>query len=159
MPGTGKGIYIKSNPGCDRPNASAEISNILYENIRISKAQMWAIWVGPQQQHEPGDGALSTCDLDYPLTSHCPTQGCVDFRNITFRNVFIDSPLLSPGVILGNETNPIQNLVFDNVQITHPGFFPWGTEHIKCVGAQGTAINSNIVPHCLTDLSSKKQVE
>jgi polygalacturonase len=51
MPETGKGIYIKSNPGCDRPNASGEISNILYEDVVITKASMWAIWIGPQQMH------------------------------------------------------------------------------------------------------------
>eukprot|EP01126_Amoeba_proteus_P064128 TRINITY_DN8934_c0_g1_i7.p1 TRINITY_DN8934_c0_g1~~TRINITY_DN8934_c0_g1_i7.p1 ORF type:complete len:431 (-),score=66.61 TRINITY_DN8934_c0_g1_i7:426-1718(-) len=54
MPYTGKGIYIKSNPGCERINASGIISNILYHNITIEYPRWWAIWIGPQQMHEPG---------------------------------------------------------------------------------------------------------
>ena len=29
------------------------------------------------------------CALDYPITPHCPTQGCVTFTNITLRDVTI----------------------------------------------------------------------
>ena len=74
------------------------------------------MWIGPQQQQEPGVPLGEKCALDYPLQKHCPTQGCVTMRNITLRNVRIERPLLSPGVILGNASNPI-GLAFENVTV------------------------------------------
>eukprot|EP01047_Picozoa_sp_COSAG01_P077018 COSAG01_NODE_13723_length_1544_cov_1.080277_2_plen_115_part_00 len=49
MPGTTKGIYVKSNPTCV-PGNTAEITNITYENFRILSPSWWAVWIGPQQQ-------------------------------------------------------------------------------------------------------------
>ena len=51
----GKGVYVKSNPLCDPsdPSKSAIIEDITYENIKMNKPEWWAIWIGPQQQHEP----------------------------------------------------------------------------------------------------------
>ena len=46
MTGTGKGVYIKSNPDCLN-NKTATISEILYEDILIHKPSWWAIWIGP----------------------------------------------------------------------------------------------------------------
>lgn len=114
MPSTGKGIYIKNNPGCDRPGAYASIADILYENVTITNPKMWAIWIGPQQQHQPFHPLGEDCALDYPLSPHCPTQGCVDFRNITLRHITIIDPVLSPGVMLGNASNPM-DVIFDGV--------------------------------------------
>jgi len=44
-----KAIYIKSNPG-HGPDVveSAEITNILYENIKINFPVWWNIYIGPQ---------------------------------------------------------------------------------------------------------------
>jgi hypothetical protein len=42
----------------------------------------------------------------------------VTFRNITLRNIAIVNPKISPGVILGNTSNPIADLIFENVQVT-----------------------------------------
>lgn len=147
MPNTGKGIYIKSNPSCSRENASAKIENILFEDITITKPLWWAIWIGPQQQHQPGESLGELCALAYPIVDQCPTQGCVDFRNITLRNVKIDSPWLSPGVILGNSTNPIQGLVFDNVNVINPSHVPFGAKY-KCenVGEGSSSVNSSPAP-------------
>jgi hypothetical protein len=74
MPNTGKGIYIKSNPSC-KEGMKAVIENILYEDITITKPLWWAIWIGPQQQHEPGSNLGEKCALDYPISTYCPTQG------------------------------------------------------------------------------------
>lgn len=81
----------------------------------------------------PGDrrnkeSGLSKCQLadvhEFPLLQdHCPTQGCVDFRNITLRRVTVDKPWLSPGVILGNASNPMQGIVFEEVNVTDPGAY------------------------------------
>ena len=124
MPKTGKGVYIKSNPTCV-PNSTAIIENILYEDINITYPRWWAVWIGPQQQHEPGTKLGRKCPLDYPITKTCPTQGCVKFNNITLRNIYIDSPVLSPGVVLGNESNPMTNVVFDNVVVKGSGKWPF----------------------------------
>eukprot|EP01083_Nonionella_stella_P259044 884790_1 len=163
MPGTGKGIYIKSNKSDCKGNVSSKISNILYENVHIKQPIWWPIWIGPQQQHEPHQSLGGACSLEYPLhSSRCPTQGCASFENITLRNILIEDPLLSPGVILGNETNPMKNLVFDNVTMTVPlkyylthGRLPFYTKRFPYTGrfecanvANGISRGSNPVPDC-----------
>jgi hypothetical protein len=47
----------------------------------------------------------------------------VDFRNITLRNVVIVEPTLSPGIILGNETNPM-DITFDGVVVANWSALP-----------------------------------
>lgn len=149
MPGTGKGIYVKSNPHCgkdvDRFGRLVEkrslIEGIMYEDVNIIKPWWWSIWIGPQQQHEPGSGLGDKCAIIYPLAgTPCPTQGCATFANLTLRNVLIHDPLLSPGVILGNATQPMSNIVFDNVRVlpgSNPlrGRFPFGAR-FQCKHAQ-----------------------
>ena len=138
MPHTGKGIYIKSNPEC-APGATAEITNILYEDIAITRAVWWPIWIGPQQQHEPGQALGDKCGLAYPIEKHCPTQACVTFSNITLRNVRVEQPLLSPGVILGNASNPMRTVVFDNVVVSGGGDYPFGPDY-QCAHAHVSAV-------------------
>ena len=58
------------------------------------------------------------------------------FANILLRRVHISDPLLSPGVILGNATNPIRNLTLDDVSVkfgANPlhGLAPYG-HGFKC---------------------------
>ena len=124
MPGTGKGVYIKSNPGCDKNiTVSGEISNIVYEDINITNPFWWPIWIGPQQQNEPDwtpDQRKRSCSLFYPFVENCPVPGCVTFENITLRRINISDSVLSPGVILGNNTNPMKNIVLDSVHVTRP---------------------------------------
>ena len=101
--------------------------------------------------------------MEYPLdSSRCPTQGCATFENITLRNILIDDPLLSPGVILGNETNPMKNIVFENVTMTVPlkyylthGRLPFYTKRFPYTGrfecanvANGISRGSSPVPDC-----------
>ena len=107
----------------------------------------------------------------------CPTQGCVDFRNITLRNIRVTGGVLSPGVILGkrrfrsaavsvsvsvqtayalrlhagNTSNPIQNLVLDNVVFSKPSTMPFnGFKCDKGSGVQGQVLGgTSPVPACL----------
>jgi len=156
MPNTGKGIYIKSNPHC-HGSGSAQLTNLRYEHVNIHKPVWWAIWIGPQQQHQPHHDLGLKCSLLYPLFhTQCPTQGCADFENITLKDVVIDNPLLSPGAILGNVTNPMRNLVFDNVTVQQDSFFlgkfPWHESSFPFQGTyksqyvSGTCVNCNPVP-------------
>jgi len=76
-----KGVYIKSDPG-DR--GSGEISSIRFENINIFRPLWWSVWIGPQQQHQPGWNWTEheECALDFPLGSskgHCMAQKLVGF--------------------------------------------------------------------------------
>ena len=83
----------------------------------------------------------------------CPTQGCATFRNITLRRVTIDDPLLSPGVILGNATNPMAAVVLDDVAVRYPstslrGRFPWG-RRFRCEHARVTTRGKTAkIPSC-----------
>ena len=146
MPRTGKGVYVKSNPHCE-PGSTGEITNIVYEDVSIVKPEWWPIWIGPQQQQEPGSAKeySSDCSLEYPIVKRCPTQGCVTFTNITMRNIHITAPWFSPGVILGNKTNPMQGIVFDNVTFdfegAESGLFPFGRNY-QCAYAFGASIGS-----------------
>lgn len=163
MPGTGKGIYIKSNKSDCNGKVSSSITNILYDSIHIKDPFWWPIWIGPQQQHEPHQYLDGACSLQYPIDgSICPTQGCTKFENITLRNVFIEDPMLSPGVILGNSSNPMKNILFDNVTMTVPlnhylthGRLPFHEKSFPYAGkyqcenvVNGICKNCNPVPDC-----------
>jgi len=41
-----KAVYVKTNPG---NHGDGEITNILYENLRINEPIWWGIYIGPQQ--------------------------------------------------------------------------------------------------------------
>ena len=90
----------------------------------------------------------------YPIgDSQCPTQGCSDFVNITLRDVRIVEPLMSPGAILGNSTNPMENIVFDGVVVEGGGGrWPWREDTFphkgtyKSFHVEGVAIKCDPVP-------------
>jgi polygalacturonase len=110
-----KAIYIKPNPGT---NGIGIIDNIVYENILIDHALWWTIWIGPQQQNQPGKGSGTGCNFLFPFIPQCPTQPLVTMSNIVLRNVIATEtlPLFEgPGVILCDPTNPCTNFVFENV--------------------------------------------
>jgi hypothetical protein len=135
--------------------------------VRIIEPAWWAIWIGPQAQHQPNTELGDKCALTYPLdNSKCPTQACATFANITLRNIHISNPWLSPGVILGNATNPIQNLIFDHVTVTetnpmdiYKGRFPFHHLHFpykgkyQCKHTLGKSIASDPVPDCFEQAS------
>lgn len=151
---TGKGIYIKTNPG---ENGYGIISNILFENFNIIRPFWWAIWIGPQQQNQPGwgPGQHPECALAFPFKDSCITQPRVPIVNITLRNIIIDSPLLSPGVLRCNETRydgtgpSCSGIVFDGVTVTGLSTgIPYGSEYACWNVVNGTAVGSSPVPPC-----------
>ena len=141
---TFKGIYLKSRPG--GPGETGEITNVTYENILINNASQWAIWIGPQQA-----GYKDACSLLWPFIpdTPCPVPVGITWNGIVLRNITVNGPQLSPGVILGNTTNPMLNVLFDNVLVTKPGTRPWGDQYYACQGVEGIAQgNTQPPPPC-----------
>ena len=116
-----KAIYVKTNPGTTTsmlPGSGGEIFNITYTDIEIHNPIWWNIYIGPQQQKQPGGGGPG-CML-YPLAggdSTCATQPLITVSNITLRNIVSHGGILPPGIIRCNATNPCTNFVWDNVKI------------------------------------------
>eukprot|EP00660_Eupelagonema_oceanica_P007966 gene7966-15690_t len=77
----------------------------------------WPIWIGPQQAIYSG-----ACSLLWPSTpgTSCPVPPQHDWRNIVLRDITINNPKMSPGVVIGNAKNPMQGIVFDNVVVNNP---------------------------------------
>lgn len=158
------GIYVKSDWGVGCHNGTGQISNIVYDDVKLYQPFWWAIWVGPQQQHQPHSTLNSHCALTWPIEPHCPVAGCVAIENITFRNIAVYQPLISPAVIMGNTTYPIKNIsIYDfNVHESkkkilhgkwpfHEKSYPWHGR-FKCQDAEGTYSNTRPIPSCLRSL-------
>jgi len=109
-----KGIYVKSNPGT---SGTGLIKNITYENFQMDYPVWFGIYIGPQQQKQPG-GAGPGCMI-YPLEP-CQTNPLITMEEITLRNITGHGSLLFAGIIRCNSTNPCKNFVFDDVQMKSP---------------------------------------
>lgn len=148
---TFKGIYMKFRDG----HSPGLIADVLYENIVMDEPEQVPIWIGPAQQSDSRQfWAGHPCSILWPevpgATCRVPASGL--YRNITLRNITINNPKQSPGLIYGNVTNPMQNVVFDNVRVTNPGSKPWGKNYYKCEGVQGIAMGDTWpVPPCFKD--------
>lgn len=147
MDKTVKGIYLKTRweDGRDPIGEAASISDILYENIVINEAQQYPIWIGPAQQ------TGNPCSLLWPYAKSCKMSPYQTWSNIVLRNITIISPDGSPGMIMGNSSNPITNLVFEDVVVTGKiGKKPFGpTYYCEPGGVKAIATGStNPVPSC-----------
>ena len=100
----------------------------------------WAIWIGPQQQHQPG-GTVQGCAMDYPVSDFCQTDPLVTMRDITLRNITSTGALLPAGVILCNATNPCKNFVFEDVNMRSPLWDAIGIGYINHF-SEGVSIRS-----------------
>eukprot|EP01126_Amoeba_proteus_P053927 TRINITY_DN6600_c0_g1_i1.p1 TRINITY_DN6600_c0_g1~~TRINITY_DN6600_c0_g1_i1.p1 ORF type:complete len:234 (-),score=45.02 TRINITY_DN6600_c0_g1_i1:51-752(-) len=147
LPQTYKGIYIKFRAD------GGNISDVLYENIVMDQPEQWPIWIGPAQQSDSSNlcaaHPCSICWPEIPFSSCNPvTNG--RFFNITLRNITINQPSGSAGVIMGSSENPMQNIIFDNVVVKHPPGWPWTPDYYTCEGvARGIAVGGTWpVPKC-----------
>lgn len=152
---THKGIYMKFRGG-------GLVSNVLYENIVMEAPEQFAIWIGPAQQC---DGCHVTdlcstdggpCSLCWPTVpgTHCYAPADAQYTNITLRNITINNPSQSAGVILANVSSPMLNVVFENVVVNNPASSPFGDDQYYCKNAQGVATGTTKpVPPCFTDLT------
>uniref|UniRef100_A0A7S4DPC9 Uncharacterized protein n=1 Tax=Lotharella globosa TaxID=91324 RepID=A0A7S4DPC9_9EUKA len=146
---TFKGLYLKFRTG------GGLIEDITYENIVIDEPEQWAIWIGPAQQSDSDNlCAPHPCSICWPTFGKCNAPYNGVYRNIMFRNITVNSPKKSPGVILGNSTNPMQNVTFDRVVVHNPGRKPWGEHFYKCEGvANGIATGGTTpVPPCFKEM-------
>lgn len=144
---TYKGIYMKFR------HSGGTVEDVLYENIVIDEPEQWGIWIGPAQQSDSDNlCAAHPCSLCWPTLpwAKCGAPAAGLYVNVTLRNVTVNNPKSSPGVILGNASNPMQNLVLDNVVVNGGGDKPWGHNYY-CPdgGVQGTAVGgTSPVPDC-----------
>jgi hypothetical protein len=127
------------------------------ENITMQKPSQWPIFIDPAQQAISANPChAAPCSLCWPTV---PFAQCnvpqATFANITLRNIFINKPDGSPGVILGNETSPMENITFDGVVVREPGDSPWGDDYYKCEHVRGGVATGNTwpVPPCFEDLT------
>jgi len=143
-----KALYIKTNPGSTSsmlPGSGGEITNIVYEDIKINFPIWWNIYIGPQQMKEP-DGRGPGCML-YPIDPDCATEPLITIANITLRNIESHSGFLPPGIIRCNETNPCTGINFENVQVH--GWWSMFRLNFITEYAHGTVTNSK--PHPALD--------
>ena len=158
---TSKGVYVKFNGNAAKGGI---IRNVTYENIYIDRPDSWPIWIGPQQAGIKRDGQKydpcsgDPCSLCWPQTKSatCPgVAGLID--GLTLRNITINKPESSPGVIIGNSSVPIRNIVFDGVRfIDPPAHGAFGSDYFHCVGVQGGVARGGTwpVPPCFTNGSA-----
>eukprot|EP00038_Savillea_parva_P006047 m.161370 g.161370 ORF g.161370 m.161370 type:complete len:429 (+) comp12066_c0_seq1:139-1425(+) len=146
MPHTEKGIYLKFRGG------NGSVSDVLYENIVMDDPEQWAIWIGPAQQSDSKNPcAPHPCSICWPTIPDavCPGVPGAQYANITLRNITVNNPKQSPGVLIADASTPMQNIVFDNVVINNPASSPWGNDFYKCENVQGIATGGTTpVPPC-----------
>lgn len=72
-------------------------------------------------------------------------EGYQTWKNILIKDVTINNPEGSPGLIFGNSSNPIQNIIFDNVVVVNPGSEPFGMNYY-CDGVKNGVVKGNTSP-------------
>lgn len=152
---TYKGIYAKfRGPGV--------IENVLYENIVMDAPEQWPIWIGPAQQADSVDICKADpCSLCWPELpfAECNMPANASYIDITLRNVTIRNPKQqSAGVIIGSATNPMRNVLFDDVvvQNSSPSSSLSSLKYFACENAQGVATGGTTpVPACFKNENIK----
>jgi hypothetical protein len=124
-----KGIYIKTNPVDEDKPGTAVISNIHYENIKMTNPVWFAVYIGPQQMKEP-DGAGAGC-MTYPFGADCPTEPAVSISNVTLTHIDISGGI-TPGIVRCDEENPCHGFEFRDVKYSSwaSRLEGWTCEHI-----------------------------
>ena len=149
-----KGIYLKFR------SDGGVVEDVTFENVKLQSPEQWPIWIGPAQQSDSGNPcAAHPCSLCWPTDPWATCAAPVaTYRNILLKNVSIDSPKNSLGVILGNASSPMENVTFHDVVATNlndDGH--WREAQYLCEGvASGYATGkTNVVPPCFEDRTDK----
>lgn len=130
-----KAIYVKTNPGW---SGNGIINNITYRNITASGSIWYPLWIGPQQEKQPGRPGTG-CSFEFPIVMNCSTQPRVTVSDIFLEDITFVNGHNLPGVLLCNETNPCTNFQFNNVKNT--GFFEVQKDYY-CDYVSGSSSNS-----------------
>ena len=149
-----KGIYLKFR------SDGGTVEDVTYENVRLQSPEQWPIWIGPAQQSDSTNlCAAHPCSLCWPTDPWATCAAPVaEYRNILLKNVSVDSPKNSVGVLLANASSPMVNITFEDVFVTNPNAHGhWGEKQFYCDGvASGYATGrTNVVPPCFTDLTDR----
>jgi hypothetical protein len=150
-----KALYVKPNPS-DGPSSRGAITNIRYEDIIVNNALWWPIFVGLQQQHQPGSSSGTGCPFIFPLlNTSCPSDPQVTLANLTFRRIDIFGGICAPGILLANETNPGTGFVFDSVVGHNVSVWPFSGYLVKNI--HGNVSGSTPVPQIQPSLPSYEE--
>jgi len=144
---TVKGIYLKFRSG------PASIEDVTIENVVMDEPSQYAIWIGPAQQSDSANlCAAHPCSICWPSTPGAVCNApAATYKDITLRNITVNNPKASSGVILANSTTPMQNIVFEDVFFTNPSTLNF-TNYYYCSNVQGVAKGNTFpVPQCLED--------
>eukprot|EP00939_MAST-03C_sp_MAST-3C-sp1_P000892 g892.t1 len=150
---TYKGVYMKfRGPGL--------VENVLYENIVMDEPEQFAIWIGPAQQCDGCDlkdiCKSDPCSLCWPTMGECRGPTGALYKNITLRNITINSPKKSPGVLIASATDPMQHIVFDDVVVNNPGSKPFDGYHCENVQGGVALGKTSPVPSCFEDRTTER---
>ena len=157
-----KGIYMKSaNRAHPDPNATAEITDILYENITMEAPEQVPIWIGPAQEADSAN-ACSLVWPELPFAKCPPPLPTVKWTNITLRNILVRGSKVSPGVVYGNPDSPMRGIAFENVVFdpVDPSSRPWKDKFYYCKGVQGIATRGTTpLPPCFAHNESNDDIQ
>jgi hypothetical protein len=148
---TYKGIYMKFRGG-----GGGHVSDVLYENIWMEEPSQAPIWIGPAQQSDSDNlCAAHPCSICWPTLpgAKCNAADSL-YSNITLRNITINNPKQSPGVILGstNASWSMKDILFDSVVVNHPGKKPFDSTYLcQGVGTGRATGGTSPVPSCFKD--------
>ena len=150
-----KGIYMKF-----RGNGLVE--DVTFENIVIDEPEQTAIWIGPAQQSDSDNVcAAHPCSLCWPLVpgSKCNLPDGGQYRNITLRNVTVNSPKKPDSYIMANASVPMDGVRFIDVVVNNPGTKKGKNFYTHCEGvSRGVATGkTSPVPPCFTDMTDKEE--
>ena len=88
--------------------------------------------------------------------SQCNAPDGALYANITLRNITINSPKQSAGVLIANMSTPMQNITFDNVVVNNMPKQPWGDGGYYCKNVNGVATGTTSpVPPCFHDKTDR----
>jgi len=88
--------------------------------------------------------------LMWPLVdrAECRMSGYQTWSNIVLRDITINNPEGSPGLIFGNTSNPMTGVRFENVIVNNAGTKPFGDTYF-CQDVEGIYTGTtNPVPLC-----------
>ena len=119
----------------------------------------WPIWIGPAQQSDSNDlCAAHPCSICWPVApfSEC-NIGVSTYRNILLKNITINNPKESPGVILGHADAKMENITFEDVVVNSPAWLK--ADYHTCEGVRSGVARGKTrpVPMCFEDQTDNRR--